>query len=249
MAKPRLNQVVAVVSGKKAQAAEALTGVYHLFQKATLFEGLDRRFTPRNDSGENKPAERKKPQHTVKELYAKVEPALAELFDGVATQDWGNTQARADVVVDGKVLLSAAPVTFLLFLDKQLQDIRSFVEKLPLRDAAEDWAFQPESGYFATPLSGRLVTAKVQEPLVLYPATEQHPAQTQLITKDVVTGQWDERKFSGAATRADQEALLGRIRKLQEAVKLARETANSAEVDKQRVGSPILDYVFGGILK
>jgi hypothetical protein len=176
MAKPRLNQVVAVVSGKKAQAAEALTGVYHLFQKATLFEGLDRRFTPRNDSGENKPAERKKPQHTVKELYAKVEPALAELFDGVATQDWGNTQARADVVVDGKVLLSAAPVTFLLFLDKQLQDIRSFVEKLPLRDAAEDWAFQPESGYFATPLSGRLVTAKVQEPLVLYPATEQHPA-------------------------------------------------------------------------
>jgi hypothetical protein len=96
---------------------------------------------------------------------------------------------------------------------------------------------------------GRLVTAKVQEPLVLYPATEQHPAQTQLITKDVVTGQWDERKFSGAATRADQEALLGRIRKLQEAVKLARETANSAEVDKQRVGSPILDYVFGGILK
>lgn len=41
------------------------------------------------------------------------------MFDVVATQDFANCQAKADVMVEGRVLIKDAPVTHLLFLEKQ----------------------------------------------------------------------------------------------------------------------------------
>lgn len=49
------------------------------------------------------------------------------LFDVTATKDWANCEARADVTVDGWVLVSAVPVSCLLFLEKRLTDIYAFV--------------------------------------------------------------------------------------------------------------------------
>jgi len=39
--------------------------------------------------------------------------------------------------------------------------------------------------------------------------------------------------------------LLARVEKLQEAVKFAREEANSIEVEDQKVGATFFDYLFG----
>jgi hypothetical protein len=249
MGKPRLNQIIAVVAGKKTRAEKALTEAYHVLQKPTLFEGLARTYVCRTENGETKPPEKKSPQHTVKSLYDKVEGDLIELFDGVATQDYANCQARADVVVGDRLLVASAPVSYLLFLEKRLVELANFIDKIPLRDGAEDWSFQPESGLFVTPLTRKQVTAKVQEALVLYPADSVHPAQTQLITKDVVVGHWDERRFSGALSTSERDRLLARVRDLSDAVKSAREEANNIEVERQRVGSAIMNYVFGDVLR
>jgi hypothetical protein len=40
---------------------------------------------------------------------------------------------------------------------------------------------------------------------VLYDATEHHPAQTQLISEDVIVGWWETVKHSGAIPRPRQE--------------------------------------------
>ena len=87
-------------------------------------------------------------------------------------------------------------------------------------------------------------TKKTQRPIVLYDATEHHPAQTQIITDDVVIGHWTTTKFSGAIPRPKKRVLLERIRKLEEAVKFAREQANSMEADEKKVGQKVLDFIF-----
>ena len=79
---------------------------------------------------------------------------------------------------------------------------------------------------------------------MLYDATPEHPAQTQLITEDVVIGHWTTTYFSGAIPRPKKRRFLERITELQEAVKFAREQANSQEADEQRVGRKLLTHVF-----
>jgi hypothetical protein len=44
---------------------------------------------------------------------------LTRLFDVTPTKDWANCEARADVKVDGRVLVPDVPVAYLLFLEKQ----------------------------------------------------------------------------------------------------------------------------------
>ena len=53
----------------------------------------------------------------------------------LATQDFANCQAKANVVVDGQTILKEVPVTHLLFLEKQLVDLRTFIDGLPTPEA------------------------------------------------------------------------------------------------------------------
>ena len=52
-------------------------------------------------------------------------------------------------------------------------------------------------------------------------------------------------KFSGALPAKRVNELLERVEKLQQAVKFAREEANSAEVADQRIGDAVFGYLFG----
>src|SRR5262249_46295278 len=145
---PKLNQIIAIQAGKKSQAKETLTEAYHLIKKPDLLAGLVRTYQPRDEGGEPQPEERKHVQAKVSELLAKVTADLTEMVDVVATQDWANCQAKADVVVEDRTLLKAVPVTHLLFLEKQLTDLRTFIEALPVLDAAEEWEYKPEFDSF-----------------------------------------------------------------------------------------------------
>ena len=79
---------------------------------------------------------------------------------------------------------------------------------------------------------------------MLYDATEHHPAQTQLISEDVVVGTWTTVKQSGAMPAPMKKRVLKRIETLANAVKFAREQANSIEADDQKVGKEVFDYLF-----
>ena len=83
-------------------------------------------------------------------------------------------------------------------------------------------------------------------PLVLYDATKEHPAQTQLVTEDIVAGYWNTVKYSGAMPAPQKVAMAERVEKLLRAVKEAREAANIIEeVPVPAVSEFILRYVFG----
>jgi hypothetical protein len=242
---PKLNQIIAITAGKKTAAQKAVTEAYQQLQKPALLEGLSRTYKPRDDEGERLPPEGKQVQLKVRDAVRGVTAALTELFDAVATQDWGNTTAKADVTVDGRTILRDVPVTYLLFLEKQLVDLHTFVEKLPVLDPAETWTFKDNADLYASNPFETTKTKKVLKNHVKAEATEKHPAQVETYTEDVVVGYWTTIKFSGAVPAKDRNAMLERVKALQEAVKIAREEANSAAVEPRKIGAEVLKFVFG----
>lgn len=246
----KLHQIVAVREGKKTQATKAVTEVNKKFQKPTLFSGVQRTYRSTYEEegagSENLPEERQAVQFKVSDLLAEAEKNWTELWDVTATQDITNTKAVASVVVDGKVVLSQCPVTFLMFLEKQLDDLHTLVGNIPVLDTAETWDFDKTSDLMVTKsyLSNR--TKKIPRTLVKYEATEKHPAQTEVYHEDVVVGEWHTKKFSSAVYVTEKNQMLDRVRKLIDAVKMARAKANDIPVVNQKVGKELFDFVFRG---
>ena len=242
---PKLNQIIAIAAGKKSQAHKTITDAYQNLQKSGLLDGISRTYKPKDDEGEQLPAEKKLVQQKVRDVTGSVIAALTELFDVVATQDYANCLAKASVVVDGVAVLKDVPVTTLLFLEKQLVDLHTFVEKMPTLDPAEAWSYSPDVDHYVSESYQTTKTKKVLKNHVKAEATKEHPAQVETYTEDVVVGYWTTVKFSGAIPARERNEILDRVRKLQEAVKCAREEANNTEVELKKIGAAVLQFVFG----
>jgi hypothetical protein len=245
MKTPKLCQVLAIEKGVKSRTASTVTGLYHKVQKGVLLNGLSKTYEPLNEDGVRYPPERQRVQVRADEVLRETQKALTELFDVTAQKDFANCAAKADITVDGQVVLSGVPVTYLLFLEKQLTDLKTLLSKIPTLDSAEDWSYDTAAGLFKSAPVVSTRTQKVQKPIVLYDATEEHPAQTQLISEDIVVGNWTTVKQSGALPADRKRTLRQRVEKLLESVKFAREAANSEEAEKVEVGAKVLNFVFG----
>lgn len=241
----KLNQVIAVEKGVKSRAYSEISELNKLVQKPNLFNGLSRAYQSKDENGETYPPEHQRVQEIVGRILKRVRTSKTELFDVTAQKDFANMIAKADVVVDGITVVAQAPVPFLLFLEKELTDLRTFVSNLPILDSTDDWDKDENSGLYKTESVKKNSTKKVQRPIVLYDATDKHPAQTQLITEDVTVGVWEQVKQSGAMPKPEQEALLERVEKLLKAVKYAREEANQFDAPRVSVGEELFNYLLG----
>jgi hypothetical protein len=161
-----------------------------------------------------------------------------------ATLDTTNCHAKADVRVGGEVIAAGLPVTYLLFLEKQLEHLAAFVKRLPALDPSQTWTYDPARGVHVTPPIGQTRTKKVPKNHVLYEATKEHPAQVQMFHEDVIVGTWTKVEFSGGLPADRITAIAKRLEKLRTAVKFAREEANAIEVVDRQVGADILGYLF-----
>ena len=241
----KLNQIIAIEKSTKGRSFQELTEAHHQLQKQTLLAGISRTYRPRDEEGEQLPPESTKVQVKAQDIIRQTVESLTKIFDVTATKDWANTRAKADVTVDGTVLLSQVPATYLLFLEKQLTDLHTFVKKLPVLDASESWTFDASADCWATEPVQTLRTKKVPRNHVKAEATEKHPAQVEVYYEDVTVGFWRTVKFSGSLPAQRVNELLSRVEKLQEAVKFAREEANNLEVEEKKVGEKVLNYLFG----
>lgn len=239
----KLNQIIAVEKGIKSRSYSEISEINKLVQKPALFNGFSKTYKPKEEDADTYPAESQKVQETVANVLKRVQTSKTELFDVTAQKDFANMGATANVVVDGKTVVANAPVPYLLFLEKELTDVRTLVGNLPVLDSDEDWNADVNSGLFKTAATVKNSTKKVQKPIVLYNATKEHPAQTQMITEDVVVGTWEQIKQSGAMPRPEKEKLSERVEKLLNAVKYAREEANQQEAKKVSVGDALFGYL------
>jgi len=242
--KRKLNQVIALEKGTKQRTNDTITALHKISQQPTLFNGFSKTYRPKDEDGLVQPPQGQKVAYRAEEILDTVSKTLIGLLDVSATKDWGNQQASADIVVDGQVIVDKVPATYLLFLEKQLVTLRTFIEKMVELDDTLDWSVDPSSGLYRTDPVENTSSTKLQEPIVLYPATDKHPAQTQLITKDVVVGFWTMTKFSGALPSTRKKVLLDRVQKLLDATKVALEEANTLSIEEKRVGAAVMGYIF-----
>ncbi|MFD9501319.1 hypothetical protein [Streptomyces sp. NPDC060035] len=241
----KLNQIIAVEKGVKSKSLQDITAAHHKVQKPVQLAGISRTYQPKDEEGEQLPPESTRVQVKTEDVLREMSTSLTRLFDVTATKDWANCSARADVTVDGRTIVREVPVSYLLFLEKQLTDLHTFVKKLPVLDASESWSLDPSTDWWKTDPVRTIRTKKVPRNHVKAEATEKHPAQVDVYYEDVPIGYWTTVKFSGSLPAKRVNELLERVEKLQHAVKFAREEANGAEVTDQRVGDAVFGYLFG----
>lgn len=239
----KLNQIIAIEKGVKNTTNRVITDAYHEFQKGAPLNGISRNYQPRDDAGDTLPAESTLVQVKVDTLLDEAIKAWTRLYDVTITKDTANTKATADVVVDGTTVLSSVPVTYLLFLEKQLTDWQTMVRKLPTLDPAENWSYDTASDTWKADAVKTTRTKKVPRNHVKAEATDKHQAQVEMYFEDVIVGDWTTVKSSGALPASRVNALFDRAEALREAVKKAREEANSYEITDVAAGRAVFDFL------
>lgn len=240
----KLNQIVAAEKGQKSRIAADVTKVYHNLQKPALYGGFTKTYKPRDEEGDRYPDEGVVVQRHVADDLALVAEKLTQLFDVTLTKDVANTQTQGTVRLGDQEIVTA-PVPFLLFLEKQLLDFRTVLAKVPTLDPSEVWQLDRDTAMYRTAPTTSFKTKKVPQVLVKYPATDRHPAQTEVFNNDEIVGEWTTTKLSAAMSSRRRDELLERVNVLIDAVKHAVEEANQHEVTQQHVGKKIFDLLLG----
>lgn len=248
MSKVRLSNVLAQYSDRTTVLNKEITGAYHSIQRSEGLAGVSKTYDKRDESSADQDAKVTLVQTRVEDLTRKLTGHMASLIDVTATKDHANTQAVADVVVDGKVLVANAPPTFLVSLEKQLTDLRTFLSKIPVLPADENWRYDSNKNVHVSEPSKTSRTELVKQPLVLYPHSDKHPAQTQVIEVPRVVGTWTTTKFSGAVPANVKDDLVERTQTVLDAVKKALHEANAVVVEQQTPSKNLLGYILGNSL-
>lgn len=240
----KLNQLLAIEKGVKNKAHDELTALHRKSSVAALYEGRERTYDPKDEDGEKFPSESQKVQLRSKDVISQLQKTLSELYDITFMKDHANMEAKASIVVDGNAILDSVPVSYLLWLEKQLDNLHKFVSEIPILDSSEDWEYNEGQAAFRGREVQTTKSKKIMKPVVLYEATDKHPAQVKEASEDVVIGHWTQVRYSGAMSETKKESFLSRIEKLMKATKIAREEANAMEVRENRSASKIFGYLF-----
>jgi hypothetical protein len=240
----KLNQIIAVEQGVKSKANREFTDLHREVTKTALLSGLSRVYTPKDEEGDKLPSESTLVQVKAENVIARVSETLTNLFDVTLTKEKANSTAKADIKVGDNTILSGVPVTYLLFLEKKLVEIREFVSKLPTLDPSQEWTFDAAQGQYVTNVTETVRSKKVPKNWVKHPGDQFHAPQVEIFHEDVIVGTWAKREFSGALPATRVNELITRVEALQTAVKFAREEANNSEITDAKAGKAVFDYLF-----
>lgn len=247
---PRLYEVLAVEADLEGQAKRVLDEAKVTFsKKADHFMGHHKTlkmFDETRAAEEEGSEEHKEPVTTVGDKLKYLRGPVARWWDALAQKERTNQEARADLIVDGEVLLEDVPGTMLLGLESRLKLVRGVYETIPTHPPATVWVEDPSVGdgvYRAKHPEKRDKTEKKIAYKVVVPPTKEHPAQTQTWPENEKVGVLTTERWTTTISPAEKSRLLGRIDQLLRATKRARQRANSATLVKVRVGEALLDFI------
>jgi hypothetical protein len=246
----KLHELLAVQSSLSGQASKVRQELAVTFEKKRhLFEERRKSFRSNEEGVPVAVEEQQDIQTTVASEIEWISNHLAKAVDVAYQVDLANTEAKADVVTeDGETLVKDLPATTLLQLEKRVAEWKELIVAIPTLDPAK--GFKPDEmrglGFWKARDVTKPRTKKEKKPLVLYPATDKHPAQTQVLDVDTVTGTILEQEWSALITPTMKAELLDRVETLYRAVTKARSKANDHSVDTagKKIGETLLDFVF-----
>lgn len=242
-----LSQVIGICDDVAKDSQRRITEAHHALQHPAMLEGIERKYSPLQENGQQLPDEGTLVQITAAEMIAETRAALARVFDATAARDFtnaGDTGAVADVKTGDQVLVEKAPVPYLLWMINQLNDITTFVKKLPVQDAGTEWTLHDERGVYQSPPSQSFRTEKKPQRLILFEPTKEHEGKAEVYSETFNVGVWTQVKFTGALPAHQRAAMLRRVEQLREAVTEAKNEANRVEAKDPRPGAAVMSFIF-----
>jgi hypothetical protein len=175
--------------------------------------------------------------------------AVRKFLDSQVQKDKTNQIAKADLTVGSTLLAKDVPATTLLMLESKLQDLRKVFEAIPTLPAGKVWDRDEAQNLWRTKdPEVSFSTKKTMKPVILHPATKEHPAQVEKVTEDVPIAKTERVVYSGMLTSAQKADLLSRLDTLLAATKSARQRANATDVVKQEIGNDIFSFLYDGVI-
>lgn len=246
-----MNVLLALEKGERERAHQVVTALHREAQKPMIYDGLTRTYEPKTEGGDQLPSEAKKVQIKAEDVLRQLADVLRRPWDLTASRDQTNTLAKADVSVadvagGAHPILRGVPAPHLLWMEKQLTDVRTFVAKMPVLSSDDQWSYDEALGHYRTEPIQTSRTQRTRRYEVIVQPTKEHPAQVDRYEVDDVVGTWSLVKHSGALPWDRQRELLDRIDRLRDAVKAARERANLVEVVDVSYADAIFAYLLEG---
>jgi len=167
-------------------------------------------------------------------------------FDAVYQKEKANQSATADLIVDGAVVAEKVPATFLLGMETKLKNLRAMYEGIPTLAPGFKWEENDTlgKGVFETAHPDiKFKTAKQFKSQIIVQPTKEHPAQVEKWAEDVPVGKYTTSIVCGMLTPARKSELIGRVDKLIQACKQARQRANCVEVESVVIGKKLIDFI------
>lgn len=249
MGKNVLHELLAVEGDLEGAHKKILEETRNTFtKKADHFFGQHRKLQMFADDGVEYPEEFKELDTTVNQKLEYLAGTEIRYFNALLGKESTNQVAVADLIVDGVTLGTDLPATFLLGMETRLKHLRAVYEAIPTLRPGISWVKDESMGediYKTEKPDEKLKTETVVEPIVLYEATKEHPAQIKEVSKTRNVGKYITTTWSGMISSAEKSVILERIDKLIRAVKQARQRANTTEVVKRTIGKELFDYIHG----
>lgn len=187
---------------------------------------------------------------TVSEVLEYMSAAVAKHYDVVLQKDSANCLAKADVLIDGEVLLKDIPATTLLGLESKLKSLREVYNKIPTLAPGQKWIVDNTSTkagvYVTVNIEERFQTKSERDFKIIAEATENHKAQVAELTRTVNVGKFETTHYSGAMSPVDKAAIISRLDNVLHAVKTARMRANMVKVPQVSMGEVLMNFIQKG---
>lgn len=183
---------------------------------------------------------------TVNKKLEYTSKAFSRYWDVKIQKESANQEAKADVEIDGTVLFTDLPVTFLLAMEEELRQVRKVYDAIPTLQPGIDWEKDDTLGkdvYKASHPIEKNKTEKTIEHKVLVPPTKEHPAQITQWNEDRPVGKYITYSWCGMVTPADKSKMLGQVDKILRAFKKARQRANTQETKKRQIGREVFNFI------
>lgn len=259
MSKGKLFEILAVEGDAQGRAVKLVNETLQVFKnKENLFKGKRRSLSlfekdPAKDlelqALEAKDTTFTQVESTVPDSMNYLGCILGDYWDVMYQKEATNQTAKANIEIDGVILLADVPVTFLLCMENRLKDLRPVLEAIPTLAPGIDWKIDKDyhlSHVYKTPESFDVKTKEDMEYRHVFEPTDKQPGQYVAVKNQFNIGKYVTTDWSGLISPAEKARLLEHFDKVLKAVKEARQRANNIDAVNLKVGDQIVGALLGG---
>ena len=247
----KLHELLAVEKTRTSASNKILTESTQKFGKIDYFQGAFKTLkmledSPTNTAIETAAAESRALPTTVQETLEYFFDFWAKAEDVIFQKNLTNQTAMSDLLFRGNVIATNVPVDELMGIEVRLEQIRQLASQMPTLPATVNVSPYPESGRKGAWIGEPEQTTKTEKtlvPVVLYEATDKHPAQVKESSTDKTVGLFKLTKVYGSATSLQKADVIAVLDDLIAETKQARMRANSVDAVTGTIGKKIADLI------